>query len=126
MLQASSCPFVIFLPHIFFSSPHLQATTDLLLSGYTGVSVYLGCDNKIPEAGKLIQQKFMPHSSGSWRSEIRVQVSLGTGCLPAGSFNRTLISLMTQSSMKGPPPSSNTLGIKFTTYEFGEHTTFRP
>ena len=46
---------------------------------WRGVSVYSGCRNRIPQPGWLKQQKSIFHSSGGWKSKIKI---------PAGFFSR--------------------------------------
>lgn len=42
------------------------------MSSTAGNLVCSGCHNKIPQAGWLNQQKYIPHGSGSWKHKIMV------------------------------------------------------
>lgn len=52
-----------------------------ILSLFRIVLVHLGCCNKTPQTGQLINITFISQGSRSWKSEIRVPVSLGEGLL---------------------------------------------
>ena len=94
------------------------------------------------------QQKFIPHSSGSWRSEIRVSALSDEGisvhrlllsshgrrdwASSQISSKRALIPFMRAPSSwpnhlsKVPPLSTIISSIRFSTYELEETQTFRP
>ena len=57
---------------MLYLTPRSEIKAGSLGKKNPSVSISRSSHNKIPQTGWLKQQKFIPHSSGGWKSKVRV------------------------------------------------------